>query len=248
MIPGNVYIILSHPFTADNIGAAARAMKNMGFSKLRLVAPRRNWRRRASILACNAQDVLASAEIFPSLKQAVSDLNWSYGTTCRISERRGKFIAFDQFISNAGEKSKKLKVGIVFGRESKGLNNQELDCCDRLVSLPADEKYPSMNLAQSVMVTVFSLARQKLKSVSRMGNFQEKADTLLDKAGIQSALRTLQEALECAGFYQGKDGKLDRIMKITESFFKRAGMHQYESQMIKGVSARVIQKISDKKG
>lgn len=244
----NIYIILSHPFTADNIGAVARAMKNMGFYKLRLVAPRRNWKKRASVLACNAQDVLNGAEVFKTLKQAGADLNWSYGSTCRISEKRGKFVSFDRFVSSASEKAKNLKVGIVFGRESKGLNNQELDCCDQLVSLPADERYPSMNLAQAVMVTVFSLARQNLAKASRMGSFQEETGTLLDKAGIQSALQVFQEALECVGFYKGKGGKLDPIMKITEAFFKRAGMHSYESQMIKGVSARVIQKISDKKG
>ena len=243
----NVFIILVHPITADNIGAAARAIKNMGFSGLRLVAPRRNWRKRARLLACNAEDILDRAEIFMNLPSAVEDLSWAAGTTCRLSERRGKFMGFDKFIDTARKKTAVGKVGIIFGREDKGLNNAELDCCDRLVSLPSDEAYPSMNLAQAVMVTVFSLAREKLAKSSRMGNFEEHMDTLLDKAGVQSALRAMEEALECVGFYKGKDGKLDRIMKMTETLFKRAGMHKYDSQMIKGVSARVIQRLSEKK-
>jgi len=247
MKPANVHIILSHPFSADNIGAAARAIKNMGFSKLRLVAPRRNWRKRAAILACNAKDILDQTEVFPNLQEATSDLNWTVGTTCRTGSRRGKFISFDRFIENAREKTSALKVGIVFGREDKGLNNAELDYCDKLVSLPSDEHYPSLNLAQSVMVTVFSLARERLGRASQSGAFEGKADILLDKAGIQSALRILEEALECVGFYKGKAGRLDPIMKMTEALFKRAGMYQYESQMIKGVSARVIQKMTERK-
>lgn len=242
----NIYIILSHPITADNIGAAARAIKNMGFSRLRLVSPRRNWRKGAQTLACNAQDVLKNAEIFTTLEEAVQDLNWTVGTTCRIGTRRGKFIGFDRFVEAARGKASKLKVGIVFGREDKGLSNEELDCCDKLVSLPADEVYPSLNLAQAVMVTVFSLASEKLAGVSKIGAFEEKADALLDKAGVQSALSLMAEALECIGFHKGKDGKLDKIMKMTEALFKRAGMHNYESQMIKGVSARLIQRVLEK--
>ena len=75
MNPKNTYIILSHPFTADNIGAAARAMKNMGFSNLRVVAPRRNWRKRAYVLARSAAEIITHAETYPALKEAVADLN-----------------------------------------------------------------------------------------------------------------------------------------------------------------------------
>ncbi len=246
MKPQNIYIILSHPFKADNIGSAARAIKNMGFSNLRVVAPRRNWRKRAAVLACNAQDILKNAEVFPTLSAAVQDLNWTVGTTCRMGSRRGKFIGFSRFVETAKQKSSALKIGIVFGREDKGLNNEELDCCDKLVSLPADTAYLSLNLAQAVMVTVFSLASERLAGVSKTEAAERKSDALLDKAGIQSALSLMAEALECIGFYKGKAGRLDPIMKMTEALFKRAGMHQYESQMIKGVSARLIQKVSEK--
>lgn len=243
----NVHIILSHPFTADNIGAAARAIKNMGFSKLRLVAPRRNWRKRARVLACNAQDVLSAAEVYDSLEEAVVDLNWTAGTTCRLSAQRGKFISFNGFVETVQKKSSALKMGVVFGCEAKGLNNAELKCCDYLVSLPADEKYPSLNLAQAVMVTVFSLAQKKLAGSSQMGLYTADTSTLVDKRGIQSALLQMEEALKSVGFYGGKKGKLDRIMKVTEGFFKRAGMHHYEAQMIKGVSSRIVQRMSEKK-
>lgn len=238
----NLAVILSRPYTADNIGATARAMKNMGFSDLRLVLPRRNWRRRAYVLARSAADVIASAQSYTSLNNAVADLNWTIGTTRRTSQKRGKFIKFDTFLRTASRKSDKLKVGIVFGRESKGLDNEELESCDQLVSLPASEAYPSINLSQAVMVTLFSLAQKQLTKRSGLGNFEDAQKLFLNKEAVQKTMRSFEQALEAIGFYGGKDGRLDKIMKITNAIFKRAGMFAYEAQMLKGVSARIIQR------
>ncbi len=257
MKSSNVFVILSHPFTADNIGASARAMKNMGFSNLRLVAPRRNWKKRAYVLARSADEIIRTAKIYSSLSEAVADLHWTYGTTRRTREKSAKFTAFDTFLGSVIKKSLRSKVGIVFGRESKGLSAEELDHCDELVSLPADAAYPSLNLAQAVMVALFSLAQKKL--LYGMGNAVGQSRTclpagkaqskpaFLDKAGVQSAMQSFAEALECIGFYGGKDGRLDKIIKITDAVFKRAGMFDYEAQMLKGVSARIIQRASQNK-
>ncbi len=246
MKPSNFYIILCHPFTADNIGAAARAMKNMGFSNLRLVAPRRNWKKRAYVLARNASEVVEHARVFATLGEATADLNWTCGTTRRVRGKAAKFLAFESFIDVAGKKSRGLKVGLVFGRESKGLNAEELEHCDQLVSLPADEAYPSLNLAQAVMVTLFSLSRKRLSGAKTVVSMHAEKP-LLDKSGVQSAMQSFAKALECIGFYGGKDGRLDKIMKVTEAIFKRAGMFDYEAQMLKGVSARIIERTAQKK-
>lgn len=239
----NIYIILSHPFTADNIGSAARAMKNMGFSNLRIVSPRRNWRKRAYVLARSAAEIITHAETYPTLKDAVGDLNWTYGTTRRIRSKSAKFIPFESFISFASKKSANTKVGIIFGRETKGLTSEELDFCDQLLSLPADEAYPSLNLAQAVMVTLFSLARQQLTESTDTGFVRETKMNFVDKEGVQSALQSFSEALECLGFYGGKDGRLDKIIKITDAIFKRAGMFDYEARMLKGISARICERL-----
>lgn len=243
----NIFVILSRPHTADNIGAAARAIKNMGFSKLRLVSPRRNWRRRAYVLARSARDVIDTAETYPTLSEAVSDLNWTFGTTRRTSERRGKFLSFETFVKTANQKSGRLNVGLVFGCESKGLNNEELDCCDQLVSLPSDPGYPSLNLSHAVMVSLFSLVQKKLSPKSGVQNWSGYTQAAIDKAAVQSTMHAFSQALECIGFYGGKDGRLDKIMKIMDALFKRAGMFEYEARMIKGLSARIIERASQTK-
>ena len=94
------------------------------------------------------------------------------------------------------------------------------------------------------MVTVFSLARKRPDGSSRKRESESAEQSILDKAGTQSALQSFEEALKCVGFYGGKGGKLDQIMKVTEALFKRAGMFDYEAQMLKGISARIIQRAS----
>lgn len=242
MQPQNIYIILCRPFSADNIGAAARAMMNMGFSNLRLVSPRRNWRRRARVLARSAAEILEHAETFPNLDDALKDLNWSFGTTRRTGARRGKFIEFESFLKSAAVKSSALKVGLVFGTEAKGLSNAEIERCDQLVSIPSDKAYPSLNLAQAVMVILFALAHQKIPA----NKFKNPKEVFVEKKEIQMALQHLSEALKCIGFYGGKGGQLDSILWVTESIFKRAGMLHREAQMLKGVSARIIQRTSNR--
>ncbi len=238
----SIYVILCHPYTADNIGAVARAMKNMGFSKLRLVSPRRNWKRRAKILARNAVNILEETEVYSSLDEAVADLNWTLGTTRRIRSKHSKFIGFEESVAKTLKKSVQFKIGIVFGRESKGLTGEEIDRCDQLVSIPADAAYPSLNLAQAVMVTLFSFAREA--TVSKSKKHLLRSEAFLNKANVQIALNHFGEALKWIGFYEGKEGRLGKILRITESLFKRAGMFQYEAQMLKGVSARIIQRAS----
>ena len=246
MKPQNIFIVLSRPFTADNIGSAARAMKNMGFSNLRLVAPRRNWRKRAYVLARNAPEVVKNAKTFATLAEAIADLNWTCGTTRRDRGRRAKFLSFGSFLEEASQKSSQLKVGLIFGCESKGLDAAELTHCDHLVSLPADEAYPSLNLSQAVMVTLFSLAQRHHGAEKKYALALKNDKKVLDKAGVQSAMQAFAEALECVGFYGGKKGRLDQIMEVTNAIFKRAGMFDYESQMLKGISSRIIQRISSK--
>lgn len=243
----NVFIILSHPVTADNIGAAARAMKNMGFSKLRLISPRRNWKRRAVVLARRAEDVLASAEVYATLEEAVSDLNWTFGTTRRSREKTAKFIPFKRFIEMTQKKSAALKVGIVFGCETTGLTAHELGCCDQLVSIPSSEEYPSLNLAQAVMVTVFSFANANQTLASRGIGSKRKSEMVLDKKAVQETLAFFEDALKSLGFYGGKDGRLDKIIRISEALFKRAGMFPYEAQMLKGLSARIMERANQQK-
>jgi len=153
--------ILSSTAREENIGAAARAIKTMGISGLRLVNPlcdHLGERSRATAHASN--DVLESAVVFGTLSQAAADLSLLIGSAAKkrnIREDRHPASELPELLLNKG--GLLSKVGILFGGEESGLSNVELDHCDLLTTIPMARKYPSLNLAQAVMVYAATLSQ-----------------------------------------------------------------------------------------
>ena len=111
----------------------------------------------AKKMAMSADDILKKAVEFFSLQEAIRDLGLVIGTTRRKGGHRGAFLPFNAAVSKIRGSSQHQKVGIVFGRESKGLANEDSALCDHLVTIPTGQIYPSLNLAQAVMVMLFAL-------------------------------------------------------------------------------------------
>ncbi len=160
----SVSIILVEPENPDNIGAVARAMKNMALSDLRLVQPPKHWQRLGKKMAMSGWGVLQKAREFETLKEAVSDLRLVIGTTRRTGPKRGRFLDFDSAIEKIVQtaSASRAKAALVFGKESKGLDNPSLRLCDWATIIPANPDYPSLNLAQAVMIFAFSLFKARL--------------------------------------------------------------------------------------
>lgn len=241
MIPQNVAVILARPFNAQNIGAVCRAMKNTGFSDLRLTEPRKNWRRGARSMARSAADLLKKAKVFKTLEEATEDLHWILGTTRRTGGRRGLFLPFDSALTKVSKQSSQIKIGIVFGRESKGLNNDEIAACDNLLAIPSHPDYESLNLAQAVMTVLFSLSWRDLEKGKKMP--EPRAFHWISKTETRRAFQHFEKALKSLGFSEGPEGKIKRILRVYEALFKRTGMLEREAQMIKGLSRRICEKI-----
>lgn len=159
-MPGNfanlrvVLVNTSHP---GNIGAAARAMKNMGLDRLYLVEPREFPAPRALWRAAGATDVLARAVVVASLAEAIADCGLVIGTSAR--ERRIPWPLLDprECGQRAWRESAQHQVALVFGREDRGLTNDELAQCGFHVHIPANPDYSSLNLAAAVQVLTYEL-------------------------------------------------------------------------------------------
>lgn len=234
----NIVTILVCPENPDNIGAAARALKNMGFSKLRLIKPPGNWRVKGKKMAMSGADVLKNAGTFPSLKKASADLQVLFGATRRASEKRGRFLGFDKAISRIRKDSANFKTGLVFGCESKGLANKDIRLCDHLVTIPASRVYPSLNLAQAIMVMLFSISLNENHETST-----EEPDTgFLNKREIDITMKRFETALEALGYRKGGAELLPRILQTTRDLIKRNGLLEKEAQMIKGLSRRIVER------
>ena len=233
----HIAIILVSPENPDNIGAAARAVKNMGFSDLRLVEPPRQWRTKAKKMAMSAGDILKKTLEFQSLSKAIRDLEFVIGTTRRAGGHRGTFLSFDKAVSKIRGSSRHQKIGIVFGRESKGLANEDSALCDHLVTLPTGQAYPSLNLAQAVMVMLFALSRER-------GAKEETPQArALNKKEIEVTIAHFEKALRALGYKKGGADLLPRILRTFRGLIKRGGLREPEAQMIKGLSRKIREKI-----
>jgi TrmH family RNA methyltransferase len=232
-----IAIILVSPENPDNIGAVARAVKNMGFGDLRLVKPPKTWRTKAKKMAVSAEDILKKGEEYASLQETIQDLGLVIGTTRRLGGQRGTFLSFDQAVSKIRKSSCRQKVGIVFGRESKGLANEDSALCDHLVTIPTGSSYPSLNLAQAVMVTLFALCR------GRGAKEAASQERILNKKEIEVTIAHFEEALKALGYKKGGADLLPRILRTLRGLIKRSGLLEPEAQMIKGLSRKIREKI-----
>lgn len=160
--------ILVSPARAENIGAAARAMKTMGFSELRIVASDAWQDPAARRVAHGAGDILDNLRTFDSLQDALADVDFSVATTARSRAKFRYYATPQQVEAQLLEKQQWVNnMAMVFGREESGLTNEELDQVDLLTGIPMAQDYPSLNLGQAVMVYSYQLAALNRLSVPK---------------------------------------------------------------------------------
>lgn len=152
-------IILVSPARAENVGAAARAMKTMGFTELRIVASDAHLKPEARWVAHGSGNILDNAQHFPTLADALHDVNFTVATTARSRAKFHYYATPQELIPLLEEKREWVgTAALVFGREDSGLTNEELALADVLTGVPMAADYPSLNLGQAVMVYCYQLS------------------------------------------------------------------------------------------
>ena len=154
-----LYFVLVAPARAANVGAAARAMKTMGFDAMRLVASRVHEEEEASWVAHGAQEILASAEAFDTLPEALADMDLVIATTARERGRYQHYLTPGEIREQIRNKPSLDKVAIVFGCEESGLSNEQLAEVDLISYLPLKVSYPSLNLGQAIMLYAYEMSQ-----------------------------------------------------------------------------------------
>ena len=243
-------VVLVEPSHPGNIGATARAMKNMGLARLRLVRPASFPSAEASALASGATDILAEAEVYTAMDAALGDASWVVGTTARQRElhvpvQTPEATAVDlQSKERAGQRS-----ALIFGRESDGLNNQELDRCNALVRIPTAETYASLNLAQAVQVMAYVLHRVGEGSEAGNGDgFQHTAleggsgATLPAGGGVTEGLfGHFERVIRDIGFL--RPGSEQRTYRRLRRLVLRARPSESEVRFLRGILSAVEKRV-----
>ena len=155
-----ICFILVRPAVPENIGAAARALKTMGFDQLRIVGSFAHREKPARILAHASTELLDNAQEFPDLESALHDVDFAIGTSAKSRhDKRYNLVPSELRSAIVAKGASVSRVAIVFGCEESGLSNDELDRCDALSTIPLATTYPSLNLAQSVMLYAYELSQ-----------------------------------------------------------------------------------------
>ncbi len=246
----NIYFVLVEPREPGNIGAAARAVKNMDFKNLCLVNPASFKTDEARWFARNAHDILDSAACFDSIRDAVREKHYVVGTSRRRGRRRGAFIPVEEGTRRILEIAHNNKVAVLFGREDRGLYNEEIEECAFLMTIPANKKQPSLNLAQAVMIIAYELSKAGMKGPRTKCEDVNTRYLIADppKMACQEELAHLYERMEKALRlleYIPPDDKFIRrkIMQNLKHCLGRAGLTDWEFNMFHGICKQIEKKM-----
>jgi len=248
----HIYFVLVEPKDSGNIGAAARAIKNMGFQNLCLVRPPSKIADEARWLAHNALDVLDSAKVFDSVSDVIKDKSIVVGTTRRTGKNRGMSMLAQQGCEYLCERAGENKVAILFGREDKGLLNEEVAVCGLLLNIPTSKEHRSLNLSQAVLIVAYELLKAEHerkqtsggKKVSRLTRQRSAPSAVLVSQGELRALYSrMTDVLKLLEYLPRGDRDLEaKIMQNLKYFIGRAGLTDREMRMFYGICSQIEKK------
>ena len=227
-------VILVRPQLGENIGMAARAMLNCGLSTLRLVAPRDGWpNERAQRAASGADIVLEKAEVFDSVGEAVADLEHVVATTARNRELVQRILTPRQAATEMrGWIGQGEGVGIMFGPERTGLENEDMVHADTALSIPLNPQFSSLNMAQAVLLVAYEwTAAADTTPPVRLADHATRRAT---KEELQSLFDHLERALDQSGFLRNKEMRPSMVLNLR-ALLQRAEMTEQEARTFHGV-------------
>lgn len=228
-----VRIVLVRPEEAGNVGAAARVAKNFGLSHLVLVAPRLNRPEAAYRWARGAEEVVEGAEMTDTLGEAVSSCSRAFAVTRRQGKFRGRAMKPDQAATDMWSLARSGQpTALVFGPESRGLNNDDVaECSDRIL-IPTSPQQPSLNLAQAVAVCTYEIFRASITDHQDLSLHQEAL--LEERHGLYAHL---EKALLDVGFLFPHTSR--SRMSVIKDVLERARLKPSEARLFRGIARQV---------
>ena len=235
----NVRIVLVAPTHPGNIGAAARAMRTMGLGDLRLVRPRRFPSAEATERAAGAFDVLDRARVEDDLSEALADCGWAVAATAR--PRRLEWVQLDprEAGRELARRAASGPVAAVFGRESAGLTNDEIDRCQAVLRIPTAPDFRSLNIASAVQIAAYEIARAAagLAGAAEAGEegagAQENRPEAVTAADLERLFAHFETALADIGYLDPERPRL--LMRRLRRLLVRADIDRAELNILRGI-------------
>jgi TrmH family RNA methyltransferase len=254
----NIYFVLVEPREAGNVGASARAIKNMGFRNLCLVNPPPEMTDEGRWFARNAHDVLDSSLVYGSVAEAIRDKSIVVGTTRRKGKRRGVILRADAGAAKLYRMAARNKVAILFGRETRGLFNVEVEECGFMLAIPSSRLQPSLNLSHAVMIIAYELYLAEhgrlFGETDGQGPYvvspeSAPSSVLTGHGEVDGLYERISGALELLEYIPRGDRNIKKkIITNLKHFIGRAGLTEWELKMLLGLCYQVGKKVGVNKG
>jgi tRNA/rRNA methyltransferase len=233
-------VILVRPQLAENIGMCARAMANFGLSEMRLVAPREGWPKKgAHQAASGAVHILNNAKLFETVPDAVADLNKVYATTARERGLHKEHLSGEEAAQDIfGRGAAGQRLGILFGPERAGLDNDDIALADVIVSYPVTREFPSLNLAQAVLLIGYEW--WKLKSGGAAPIAPTRLSPPAERSHLIAFFSHIEAELDAAGFFNPPD-KRPRMIRNFRNIFHRMDLTAQDVQTLRGAVTALVE-------
>ncbi|MBN8455196.1 RNA methyltransferase [Accumulibacter sp.] len=229
-----VRVVLSHTSHPGNIGAAARAMKTMGLTRLLLVNPKRFPDDEAVARSAGADDLLAGARVCSSLDEALADTRFACAVTARQRNLGPPPLAARAAAAEILARAGDGEVALLFGNESAGLSNAEVQRCQRTVFIPANPAYGSLNLAAAVQILAYELRLAAFDNQPPLGSRTVAfASPPADHQDIERFYQHLERVMVSSGFLDPQRPR--RLLPKLRRLFGRAGLERDEINILRGL-------------
>ena len=237
---GGPAVVLIEPQLGENIGMVARAMLNCGLTRLRLVRPREPWpNAKAAAAASGADRVLEDARLYPSTIEAIADLSRVYATTARARDMTKRVVTPEQAAAEwRGRGKAGIADGVLFGKEAKGLHNEDVALADAIISVPLNPAFSSLNLAMAVLLVGYAWYRAGTITPATVVTMPKETRPAT-KAELVGLFEHLEAELDACGFLRLKE-KRPNMVRNLRNLLGRAGLSEQEVRTLRGVIACLV--------
>jgi TrmH family RNA methyltransferase len=232
----DVRVVFVEPESGGNIGSVARLMKNFGISEFYLVNPKAHIGKEAWALAAHAQDILENIIIVKQLKEALNDIDYVVGTTAIVAKSSSNLLRASVSARDFTQNVEKVKgkVALLLGRESTGLSNTELTCCDVVVTIPSDSTYKTLNVASASAIIFYEMWMAKL-------HFKYKQTKEMSREHRERLLQLFNDICKILNLPIHKERLIQRAFK---NIISRALISTRETTLLIGIFRKLYQRLS----
>ena len=238
-------IVLHLPQDLVNIAGAVRAMANMGLRKLTVVDPAEFDPWRITGIAHRTEPIVQAATVAGSLEEALADATYVVGTSARPRTARRNYHRPRELAPRIVRRARHGTVAIVFGREDRGLSNEALDLCHEVLVIPTAPGYPSLNLAQAVLLVAYELFLAGTDGHDELPTGRRSLGPATT-AELEKMYAALEAGLDRAEFFKAR--KAESVMRIVRTVFGRTGLDAHEARLMSSIGYQVRNRLERLEG